>query len=162
MLASPSVPSNQVDSTQNNNNNNKALSGQTCLVHDINIEARSRSHAPIHTSTTGNMAGDAEEDVRERLKAALWFAVGKMVDEEMLKRNRNVTPQFIGALTEMAWAQIENVAIDLENFSRHAGRSTITTDDVLLLTRRNQDLHDIIKDFVDQKKAAKPSTKTKR
>ncbi|KXJ92677.1 kinetochore component CENP-S-domain-containing protein [Microdochium bolleyi] len=108
------------------------------------------------------MAGDAQEDVRERLKAALWFAIGKMVDEEMLKRNRNVTPQFIGALTEMVWAQIENVAIDLESFSRHAGRSTITTDDVLLLTRRNQDLHDIVKNFVDEKKAAKTQTRPKR
>jgi centromere protein S len=47
------------------------------------------------------------------------------------------------------------VALDLESFSRHAGRSTITTDDVLLLTRRNSDLHDIIKEFVDKQKAAK-------
>ncbi|ROW06074.1 hypothetical protein VMCG_04505 [Cytospora schulzeri] len=93
----------------------------------------------------------------QRLKAALWFAVGKMVDDESLRRNRNATPQFIGALTEMVWTQIENVAIDLESFSRHAGRTTVTTDDVLLLARRNADLHGIIKDFVDEQKAAKVS-----
>lgn len=29
-----------------------------------------------------------------------------MVDEETLRRNRNVTPQFIGALTEMVFTQI--------------------------------------------------------
>ncbi|KAI9669199.1 MAG: hypothetical protein M1817_004741 [Caeruleum heppii] len=29
-----------------------------------------------------------------------------MVDEESLRLNVNVTPQFIGALTEMVWAQI--------------------------------------------------------
>ncbi|KAI1475385.1 hypothetical protein K445DRAFT_314857 [Daldinia sp. EC12] len=108
------------------------------------------------------MADNSEEEVREQLKAALWFAVGKMVDEETLRRNRNVTPQFIGALTEMVWAQIENVALDLENFSRHAGRTTINTDDVLLLARRNQDLHAIIKDFVDKQKAAKAKGKSKR
>ncbi|TLD21363.1 hypothetical protein PspLS_08841 [Pyricularia sp. CBS 133598] len=77
---------------------------------------------------------DEEEDSREashqRLKAALWFAVGKIVDEE-------------------------NVAKDLESFSSHAGRSTITTDDVLLLARRNEDLHNIIKQEVDQQKANK-------
>ncbi|KUI52687.1 Centromere protein S [Cytospora mali] len=101
------------------------------------------------------MADQDREDVRERLKAALWFAVGKMVDDESLRRNRNATPQFIGALTEMVWTQIENVAIDLESFSRHAGRTTVTTDDVLLLARRNADLHGIIKDFVDEQKAAK-------
>lgn len=29
-----------------------------------------------------------------------------MVDEEVMKKNRNATPQFIGALTEMVWEQI--------------------------------------------------------
>ncbi len=56
----------------------------------------------------------------------------------------------------------ENVALDLESFSRHAGRSTITTDDVLLLARRNGDLHGIIKDFVDKGKATKEKGKSKR
>lgn len=51
----------------------------------------------------------------------------------------------------------ENVALDLETFSRHAGRSTVQTDDVLLLARRNADLHGIIKDFVDELNAAKVS-----
>ncbi|KAH8167537.1 hypothetical protein CIB48_g710 [Xylaria polymorpha] len=109
------------------------------------------------------MADNSDEDVQERLKAALWFAVGKMVDEETLRRNRNVTPQYIGALTEMVWSQIaiRERRIRLESFSRHAGRSTITTDDVLLLARRNGDLHSIIKDFVDQEKAAKAKAKGK-
>ncbi|KAK1770319.1 kinetochore component CENP-S-domain-containing protein [Phialemonium atrogriseum] len=108
------------------------------------------------------MAEGSDEEVRERLKAALWFAVGKMVDEESLRRNRNATPQFIGALTEMVWAQIENVALDLESFSHHAGRTTVTTDDVLLLARRNQDLFGIIKEAVDQQKASKAKGKPNR
>lgn len=29
-----------------------------------------------------------------------------MVDEESLRRNRNATPQFIGALTAMVWQQM--------------------------------------------------------
>lgn len=43
---------------------------------------------------------------KQRLKAALWYAVGQIVDEESLNRNRNATPQFIGALTELVWTQI--------------------------------------------------------
>jgi len=43
---------------------------------------------------------------QQRLKAALWFSIGKIVDEESLRLNTNATPQFIGALTEMVWAQI--------------------------------------------------------
>ncbi|KAL7797568.1 kinetochore component CENP-S domain-containing protein [Trichoderma ceciliae] len=101
------------------------------------------------------MADTTPEDDRERLKSALWYAIGQIVDEQNLKRNRNATPQFIGALTEMVWAQIENVAIDLETFCNHAGRTTVTTDDVLLLARKNPDLHQIMKTFVDEIKADK-------
>lgn len=53
----------------------------------------------------------------------------------------------------------ENVALDLESFSRHAKRTTVKTDDVLLLARRNGDLHGIIKDFVDELDAAKASSR---
>lgn len=101
-----------------------------------------------------------------------------MVDDESLRRNMNATPQFIGALTELVWTQIgtfslsasclatnlwasENVAIDLETFSQHAGRTTVTTDDVLLLARRNSDLQSVIKDCVDRLKAAKVKEKTR-
>ncbi|PTB62887.1 hypothetical protein BBK36DRAFT_1172177 [Trichoderma citrinoviride] len=101
------------------------------------------------------MVDTTPENDRERLKSALWYAIGQIVDEESLKRNRNATPQFIGALTEMVWAQIESVAIDLETFCNHAGRTTVTTDDVLLLARKNPDLHDIMKDFVDGLRAEK-------
>ncbi|OAA39740.1 Histone-fold protein [Metarhizium rileyi] len=113
---------------------------------------------------------DAAEDDRERLKSALWYAVGQIVDEECLRRNRNATPQFIGALTEMVWTQIgklvpssssplqregegeENVAIDLESFAHHASRPNITTEDVLLLARKNPDLQQIMSGFVEERK----------
>ncbi|KAG5915649.1 hypothetical protein E4U42_007959 [Claviceps africana] len=101
---------------------------------------------------------DAEaspSDDAQRLKSALWFAVGQIVDEECLRRNRNATPQFIGALTELVWTQIENTAIDLESFANHASRQNITTDDVLLLARKNPDLRDIMADFVQERKDIK-------
>ncbi|KAK0739626.1 kinetochore component CENP-S-domain-containing protein [Apiosordaria backusii] len=107
------------------------------------------------------MEDQADKELQERLKAALWFSIGKIVDEESIRRNRNATPQFIGALADLVWNQIENVAIDLESFSRHANRTTVTTDDVLLLARRNQDLHAIIKDIVDKEKARKLKSKAK-
>lgn len=47
----------------------------------------------------------------------------------------------------------ENVAIDLETFSNHAGRSTVTTEDVMLLARKNPDLHSIMGEFIDARKA---------
>ncbi|KAL2157615.1 hypothetical protein VTH06DRAFT_5994 [Thermothelomyces fergusii] len=107
------------------------------------------------------MAGLQDEEVQERLKAALWYSIGKIVDQESLQRNRNATPQFIGALTDMVWHQIETVATDLESFAQHAGRTTVTTDDVLLLARRNQDLYSVIKDAIDKERAAKVRAKGK-
>ena len=43
------------------------------------------------------------------LKSALWYAIGRTVDSEMLRlgssrdSDTNATPQFIGALTELVW-----------------------------------------------------------
>ena len=53
------------------------------------------------------------------------------------------------------------MAIDLEGFSHHAGRTTVNTDDVLLLTRKNEDLHDLMKSFIDKQKADKQKAKGK-
>lgn len=79
--------------------------------------------AQITTQITLHMADSEEQALEEvlnsytktlgftnvcvqRLKSALWFSIGKIVDEETLKLGVNATPQFIGALTEMVWAQI--------------------------------------------------------
>ncbi|KAH6715002.1 kinetochore component CENP-S-domain-containing protein [Leptodontidium sp. MPI-SDFR-AT-0119] len=96
---------------------------------------------------------EGEDSAREKLKASLWFSIGKLVDEEAGLLNTTATPQFIGAMSEMVWAQLETVAIDLEAFSRHAGRTTITTDDVLLMTRKNEALQGMMRDFIEGEKA---------
>jgi len=47
-----------------------------------------------------------DDAIIERLKSSLWFSIGKIVDEETARLNTTATPQFIGAMTEMVWAQI--------------------------------------------------------
>ncbi|KAJ4522939.1 MHF histone-fold complex component [Exophiala dermatitidis] len=92
------------------------------------------------------MATETEaEALQKKLRSALWFQIGKIVDEESINLGVNATPQFIGSLMELVWAQIGNAAIDLEAFAKHAGRSKIKTDDVMLLTRRNEGLEQILK-----------------
>ncbi|MCJ1241123.1 hypothetical protein MMC14_009127 [Varicellaria rhodocarpa] len=106
------------------------------------------------------MAPTEDEALQERLKSALWFSVGKIVDEEILKLKVNATPQFIGALTELVWSQIESVSQDLESFSKHAGRQTISADDVMLLSRRNEGLETVMRRFLNEKgKAVKGKKK---
>ena len=86
-----------------------------------------------------------EATKEERLKAALWYAMGQTVDSIALAQNLNATPHFIGGLSEFVWAQIENVTQDLEAFAKHSNRSTINTKDVLLLGRRNEALAEILR-----------------
>ncbi|RJE17448.1 hypothetical protein PHISCL_10215 [Aspergillus sclerotialis] len=98
------------------------------------------------------MEQNEEVSLEERLKSALWLSIGKIVDDETIKLGINATPQFIAALTEMVWAQIETVSQDLESFAKHAGRSTINVSDVMLLARRNEGLESILRAFVDQQR----------
>src|SRR5436853_7902783 len=55
---------------------------------------------------------------KQRLKSALWYSIGKIVDEETLRLGVNATPQFIGSLTELTWAQIGRHSILLGGVRR--------------------------------------------
>ncbi|KAF7868812.1 uncharacterized protein EAF02_009548 [Botrytis sinoallii] len=101
-----------------------------------------------------------DDELHERfnlLKQLFGFSIGKIVEEEAVYYIHPY-PSKQSLLMEM---RLRDVTMDLESFSRHAGRSTITTDDVLLVTRRNDALHDIIKDFIDQEKAKSTNEKGK-
>ncbi|KAF2239540.1 hypothetical protein EV356DRAFT_572335 [Viridothelium virens] len=102
------------------------------------------------------MAQDADPAAtEERLKSALWYSIGRIVDEDSLGLKVNATPQFIAALMEMTWAQIENVAKDLECFARHGNRYSINVSDVLLLARRNEGLETVLKQYAEELQAAR-------
>jgi hypothetical protein len=85
-----------------------------------------------------------DQDKEEKLKAALWYAMGQTIDAVAIERNLNATPHFIGGLSEMVWGQIQTVAQDLEAFAKHRDRTTISTKDVVLLSRRNEALAEVL------------------
>ncbi|KAF1943093.1 hypothetical protein EJ02DRAFT_421515 [Clathrospora elynae] len=99
-------------------------------------------------------SNNAAVEREERLKSALWYSIGQFVDEKSLDSDLNATPQFIGALTELVYTQIANTARDLEVFSKHAGRKTINTDDVMLLGRRNEGLDRILEKELEEIRSA--------
>lgn len=82
----------------------------------------------------------------ERLKSALWYSVGKTVDEVTLGEDANAAPHFIGGLMELVAAKIAAVSGDMEAFAKHADRSTINSKDVVLLARNNEGLRSILED----------------
>ncbi|EME49903.1 hypothetical protein DOTSEDRAFT_122374 [Dothistroma septosporum NZE10] len=82
----------------------------------------------------------------EKLKAALWYSIGKAVDNVALDTNINVTPQFIAGLTELVHAKIATAATDMEAFAKHAGRTTIHSKDVILLARSNEALQQVLEE----------------
>ncbi|XP_030847520.1 centromere protein S-like isoform X2 [Strongylocentrotus purpuratus] len=76
----------------------------------------------------------------QRLKAAVHFTTGQICEELGVELDVTFSRQFISALAETTFKQMENFAGDLEAFSQHAKRSTINPEDVKLLTRRSRDL----------------------
>ena len=102
---------------------------------------------PPDLIATYNMPGlqTDTETTEERLKAALWYSTGQTLDAVALNEDLNATPHFIGGLSEMIWAQIANVAGDLEAFAKHAGRTLINAKDVVLLGRRTEGLEELLR-----------------
>ncbi|KAH3673524.1 hypothetical protein WICMUC_003630 [Wickerhamomyces mucosus] len=88
-------------------------------------------------------------------EARLWLSVAKIVEEETseLEPSQNVsaTPKFIASLVELVYNQGITLGEDLEMFARHAKRKTITPEDLFMVTRRNDDLTDLLQEFLQEK-----------
>ncbi|CAO2650844.1 Nn.00g091410.m01.CDS01 [Neocucurbitaria sp. VM-36] len=105
-------------------------------------------------------SNDAAAEREERLKSALWYAIGNYIDNSTFLSSpssnaaSNATPQFTGALTELIYTQIANTARDLETFANHAGRKVVGVDDVMLLARRNDALEVMLRGELERIRAA--------
>ncbi|RMZ82417.1 hypothetical protein DV737_g2118, partial [Chaetothyriales sp. CBS 132003] len=115
--------------------------------------------------------------LESQLKSTLWYQIGRLVDEETVHLGLNATPQYIGSLSELVWAQLVSVAGDVEAFARHRTATsarqqkaadddttrtcTVKVDDVLLLGRRNEGLMGVLLDEVATLTEAKEEAKAK-
>lgn len=87
-----------------------------------------------------------EKQIASQLKAKLWYVVAKMVEEEGVP----ATPKFVASLVELVYSQTLRLGEDLELFSRHAGRKTVTPEDVLMVARRNEDLTGMLRGYLEE------------
>ena len=85
------------------------------------------------------------------MRAALQFHVGEIAKQELETNGAQGILPLSGAavatLTEMSLSWIEIIAKDLRDFSRHAKRKVVTTDDVKLLARKVPRIHQAIEAF---------------
>lgn len=74
----------------------------------------------------------------------MWLSIGKIVDEETVKLGINATPQFIGALTEMVWAQI-GIALPPEKGGKNFRKKCTFADSINVIETASQDLESFAK-----------------
>ncbi|BGP44794.1 hypothetical protein JCM10450v2_000608 [Rhodotorula kratochvilovae] len=88
---------------------------------------------------------DGEEPLsRQSLKAAVWYTVTKIAQEEELSLPFAASEHFVATLAEVVFQQALSLGKDLERFAKHAGRLTINADDVKLAARRNEPLYELL------------------
>lgn len=94
---------------------------------------------------------------RESLKAAVWYTVAQIVQEEEIDLQRSATEPFVASLTELVYLQAEHLALELRAFASHAGRSTIREEDVILVARKSKPLQQLLSEEAQRYKSASAS-----
>lgn len=91
----------------------------------------------------GRKADDSDDPLsRQSLKAAVWYTVTKIAQEEELSLPFAASEHFVAALAEVVFQQALSLGKDIESFAKHAGRLTINADDVKLAARRNEPMYE--------------------
>ncbi|GAA5859691.1 hypothetical protein JCM1840_006413 [Sporobolomyces johnsonii] len=93
----------------------------------------------------GSKVAEGEEPLsRQSLKAAVWYTVTKIAQEEELSLPFAASEHFVATLAEVVFQQALSLGMDLEAYAKHAGRMMINVDDVKLAARRNEPLYDLL------------------
>ncbi|VEU22039.1 DEKNAAC103021 [Brettanomyces naardenensis] len=97
---------------------------------------------------------EEEKEIATHLKASIWYTVSKAVERQTKKLSDDsgstitATPQFIAALVELVYRQLNNVGEDLSLFANHARRKTITPEDMFMVVRKNEALREILGEYL--------------
>ncbi|EEB05910.1 hypothetical protein SJAG_00935 [Schizosaccharomyces japonicus yFS275] len=101
----------------------------------------------------------------ERFKAEIFHVTQQVCNNTAAELSESeskrvvVDELFCVGVTEMVWEQIKVLAKDVEMFAEHAGRKTVQPQDVVLCSRRNEGLHEIMQNL--SKEAIKNRKKRK-
>lgn len=95
---------------------------------------------------------DCISDREQSLKIAVHYTVGKIIETVGEREKIHFGKEVIAAIAEIVWKTTETTARSLELFAKHAKRTTISTDDVLLCARANDDLANYLQSMIVDKK----------
>ena len=94
----------------------------------------------MSVSASADAAARALDRRRDALQRRLRVDVIKVAEEAARERGARITPQVAAVVGELTWTFVKTLAVDVGAFARHAKRSGVTGEDVLVAARRNPSL----------------------
>ncbi|KAI8339580.1 kinetochore component CENP-S-domain-containing protein [Chlamydoabsidia padenii] len=85
-----------------------------------------------------------QRDQRRALRDQVHSVVTEIANAEGAQLGIRSGPEFIDSLAEVVFKQMETFGLDVENFASHGRRVAISMDDVMLCTRRNDRLNELL------------------
>ncbi|XP_067007534.1 centromere protein S [Anabrus simplex] len=98
------------------------------------------------------MMDDISDD--QKLKVTIYKDVKKLGSAAGNHLGMEIDKLALELAGEVIWKKVKQIAEDLELFAKHAKRSSINTDDVKVLVRRNISLQNTILKFIEEENAA--------
>jgi len=98
----------------------------------------------------------------QRLKAAVHYTVGLIAVEAEQETGLKFNRHLIAAISESTCKYTQTMARDLELFAKHAKRSTINTDDILMVVRKTKTLSDYMREYTKELTDEKEKINVKR
>jgi len=87
---------------------------------------------------------------KQRIKSAAHFQLAKICEAQAAKFNKTISRGAIASLNNVLVDLAELMAKDLEMFARHAKRTTVRSDDVLLVARKVPSVLNHLKSINDE------------
>ncbi|XP_054281575.1 centromere protein S-like [Macrosteles quadrilineatus] len=107
-----------------------------------------------------------ETSTEEKLKLACYFEVSKIskfvCENNTLLGELEMDKNAKQLIAELVWKKLQVYAEDLEAFAKHAKRSSINTEDVKLLVRRNPSLVEHVTKMAEDLVSSKETKKKKK
>jgi len=125
---------------------------------DQQVAPKPKKHAKAHKDINYPCDHDLDDNGSEeeydstfdkqKLKAAVHYYTGQISEVESEKLGLPTPKLTVAGLTDLVYNYAECMANDLEMFAKHAKRSTVQPEDVLLCSRKSNSLSSMMSEFV--------------